>query len=217
MHGSFSRTEPLPSERNGRGDRRPTRGCATPLAYASHIVDTIVNDQRLSGIIRSPNLVEDALRIALADGLTGRRLRLGEIDARSFAIRALDSLRVILGASKRTLDAVELHQLEAATIAASGRLFSSKLGRRLFTIDVARLEPTPRMIDAAVIDTHGRRHVVRIEACSNDAQRVDLGRVIASHANRKLGLHAPRVHLFSLRDGRLRSFTFAENIERAAA
>jgi hypothetical protein len=176
-----------------------------------------VNDQRLSGIIRSPNLVEDALRIALADGLTGRRLRLGEIDARSFAIRALDSLRVILGASKRTLDAVELHQLEAATIAASGRLFSSKLGRRLFTIDVARLEPTPRMIDAAVIDTHGRRHVVRIEACSNDAQRVDLGRAIASRANRKPGLHAPRVHLFSLRDGRLRSFRFAEKIERAVA
>jgi hypothetical protein len=188
-----------------------TGGIATSYRHSD------MNDQRLSLIVRSPGLVEAAIRSALADALAARRMRLGEIDARSFGNRALEKLEASLDSSARSLDALDRHQLEAATIAAAGRFFSSKLGRRIFTIDVARLERTPPSIDASVRDTHGRRHAVRIETCASDAQRVELGREISARANRRPGLHDPRVHLFSLRDGRLRSFTFAERVARVAA
>jgi len=176
-----------------------------------------MNEQRLAFLFRSPRLVEAAVRAALADALAVRRMRLGEIDARSFGNRALEMLGTEIRKNGRHTDALGLHQLEVETVRAAARLFSSKLGRRLLTIESDRLEAPGADFDASVRDPRGRLHVVRIEAASNNEERVNLGRRLAERTSSPQALHAPRIHLFSLRDGRLRSFTFAARSSRKIA
>ena len=176
-----------------------------------------MTDQRLAFLFRSPQVVEAAVRAALVEALTIRRLRLGEIDARTFGNRTLEKLRRRLDREPKHLDALGMHELEVETVRAAARFFSSKIGRRLLTIEPERLEAARRGCDATVKDAHGRLHVVRIETLSNDDDRVTLGRRLADLVAPARGLYAPRVHLLSLRDGRLRSFTFAERASRAAA
>lgn len=172
-----------------------------------------MDDRRLAYLFRSPLIVEGAVRAALADALTVRRMRFAEIDARTFGNRALAFLR---GSLRRAqpLDELAGHELEVATVHAASRFFASKLARRLFTIESTRLAMAPPEADAAVQDTRGRLHIVRIESCANDDQRVRLGRRLATLNFASRSLHVPCVHLFSLRDAKLRSFTFSEDSAR---
>jgi hypothetical protein len=176
-----------------------------------------MNEQRLAFLFRSPQIVEAAVRAALADALAVRRMRLGDIDARSFGNRALELLGAEIQKRGRHTDALGLHQLEVETVRAAARFFSSKLGRRLLTIESDRLEAPRSDFDASVRDAHGRLHVVRIEATSNNEERVQLGRHLAERTSSLQALHAPRIHLFSLRDARLRSFTFPAASSRKIA
>ncbi len=176
-----------------------------------------MNEQRLAFLFRSPQIVEAAVRAALADALAVRRMRLGEIDARSFGNRALEMLAAELRKNGRHTDALGRYELEVETVRAAARFFSSKIGRRLLTIESVRLEAAGPDFDASVRDRHGRLHVVRIEATSNNEERVKLGRRLAERAASPRALHAPGIHLFSLRDGRLRSFAFAARSSRKVA
>jgi hypothetical protein len=142
---------------------------------------------------------------------------LGEIDARSFGNRALEMLGAALRQDGRLTDALGRYELEVETVRAAARLFSSKIGRRLLTIESDRLEAAGSDFDVSVRDGHGRLHVVRIEAAANNEDRVKLARRLAERTSLPKALHAPGVHLFSLRDGRLRSFTFAARSSRKIA
>jgi hypothetical protein len=175
-----------------------------------------MDDRRLAYLFRSPTIVESAVRAALADALTVRRMRLAEVDARTFGNRALAFLRDSHELAQ-PLDELAGHELEVATVHAASRFFASKLARRLFTIESARLAAAPPGADAAVRDSRGRLHIVRIETCASDDQRVRLGKRLATLGDASRALHAPCVHFFSLRDAKLRSFTFAESSARGAA
>jgi hypothetical protein len=174
-----------------------------------------MNEQRLSFLFRSPQIVESAVRAALAQSLTARRCGGGEIDARTFGNRTLDALRTELSRSHESYDMLAKHELDVVAVRASSRFFSSRLGRRLLTIDPGRFEPAAMDYDAAVRDEHGRLHVVRIEVADGDQGRVELGRRLMQTADERPSLHEPRVHLYSLRDARLRSFTFGRRARAA--
>jgi ribosomal protein S18 acetylase RimI-like enzyme len=170
-----------------------------------------MNEQRLSFLFRSPEIVESAVRAALGQTLAVRRYGGGEIDARTFGNRTLDELRAELGRRGECYDALGKYELDVVAVRAASRFFSSGIGRRLLTI-----EPAHDECDAAVRDEHGRLHVVRIEVASNDERRVELGRRLTRYAEARPSLHAPRVHFYSLRDARLRSFTFGRRSAAAA-
>ncbi len=169
-----------------------------------------MDDRRLAYLFRSPMIVEGAVRAALADALAVRRMRLADVDARTFGNRALAFLRGSLERAQ-PLDELAGHEMQVATVQAASRFFASKLARRLFTIESARFATAPPGADAAILDSRGRFHIVRIEAWANDDERVRLGRSLAALGKTSRSLHAPRVHFFSLRDAKLRSFTFSED------
>ncbi len=170
-----------------------------------------MNDDRLAFILRSPELVERAVRAALSALFATRALHAGSLEPHAFGNVALEALDAALAAERRTLDAVGRHEIQGATLRAAARFAGSKLARRLFALPAERFGTPPPHADALVYDARGRVHVVRIEACADQAARLGAARRISAalpaDAQR---LADPMIHLFSLRDGRLRSFRISE-------
>lgn len=166
-----------------------------------------VNEDRLAFILRSPELVERAVRAALARVQAARGLRGEAIDVHAFGNVALEALDGLLFAEGRSLDAVARHEIHGATLRAAARFGRSALARRLLALPAERFGPPPPRADAFVYDERQRVHVVRIEAYAVQAARLEEARRIAATLPAGLpGLHEPAIHMFSLRDGRLRSF-----------
>jgi hypothetical protein len=170
-----------------------------------------VNDDRLSFILRSPELVERAVRAAFSAVFAARGLRAGSLEPHAFGNVALEALDAALAAERRTLDAVGRHEIQGATLRAAARFGGSKLARRLFALPAERFGKAPPHADALVYDQRKRVHAVRIEAFADQAARLGAARSIAAALPAEAQLLAPPViHFFSLRDGRLRSFRICE-------
>lgn len=176
-------------------------------------------EERLAFILRSPDVIERSVRAALHSSLAVRTSRSKSPDVRTFGNRALEALDVALTSERPTLDAIERHELQAATLRAGARFVRSKLARRLFELPPARFAEAPPQADVAVRDEGGHLHVVRLEATATLAQRAQTARAIAGALRTgAIPLRPPAVHLFSLRDGRLRSFgEFATNARPQSA
>jgi len=174
-----------------------------------------MNDERLAFILRAPALVERAVRGALREALRSRRYRSGALEVRAFANAALGELERIAEGKRIDLDALARLELKNATVAAAGCFASSAAARRLFALPVGRLRAAPAECDAALLDARGCSHVVRLELVASGAARAELaakiGRALPRpKGNEKENEVAARVHLLSLRDGKLRSFGAAE-------
>jgi hypothetical protein len=169
-----------------------------------------VNDDRLSFILRSPELVERAVRSAFATLLAARGLRAAALEPHAFGNVALAALDTALADERCFLDAVGRHEIQGATLRAAARFGRSALARRLFALPADRFRSAPPDADALVRDERGREYSVRIEALADQAARLEVARKIAATlpagAQR---LRAPAILLYSLRDGRLRSFRIA--------
>ncbi len=176
-----------------------------------------VNDDRLSFILRSPELVERAVRAALARVQAARGLRDEAIDLHAFGNVALEALDGVLFEEGRSLDAIARHEVQGATLRAAARFGRSPLARRLFALPAARFGSPPPRADALVYDERKRAHAVRIEAYAGQAARLEEARRIAAALPAVVpSLEEPAIHMFSLRDGRLRSFRFANAGAQAA-
>jgi hypothetical protein len=166
-----------------------------------------VNDDRLSFILRSPEIVERSVRAAFSIALAARGLRGGSLEPHAFGNVALEALDAALAAERRALDAVGRHEIQGATLRAAAAFARSRLARRLFALPAERFGKAPPHADALVYDERKRLHVVRIEALADQAARLGAARRIAAAATAGVRpLADPMIHLFSLRDGRLRSF-----------
>jgi hypothetical protein len=178
----------------------------TTLVYAWRNV----NDDRLAFLLRSPEIVERSLRSAFAALLATRGLRSASLDPHALGNVALEALDAVLAGRRCKLDAVGRHEIQGATLRAAARFGSSALARRLFVLPADRFGTAPPQADALVFDERRRVHAVRIEALADQAARLDAARSIAdaipAHAAQ---LREPAIHLYSLRDGRLRSFRIA--------
>jgi hypothetical protein len=169
-----------------------------------------VNDDRLSFLFRSPELVERAVRAAFAILLAARGLRGAALEPHAFGNVALEALDAALASERRSLDAVGRHEIQGATLRAAARFGGSALARRLFALPAERFGAAPPQADALVFDERRRAHAVRIEAFADQAARLDAARKIAAAIPAQAPqLREPAIHLFSLRDGRLRSFRIA--------
>lgn len=169
-----------------------------------------VNDDRLSFILRSPELVERAVRSACTTLLAARGLCAASLEPHAFGNVSLAALDAALVAERCVLDAVGRHEIQGATLRAAARFGRSQLACRLFALPADRFGTAPPDADALVRDERGRAHCVRIEALADQAARLDAARKIAAAlpagAQR---LPEPAILLYSLRDGRLRSFRIA--------
>lgn len=164
-------------------------------------------DDRLAFIRRAPAIVEAIVRTAAREAIDARRTYDRVLDARDLANLALAELDCAVARLGVRLDGVGRYELAEATVRAATTLARSPLVRRLMRVPVARFRPTPEGADVALVDRAGNPHVVRIEAFSGDASRVTCAREIARTCARDTtSLRAPTIHLFSLRDGTLRSF-----------
>jgi hypothetical protein len=157
-------------------------------------------------MLRAPGLVEDAVRRAVRRWLAADVSSEEPLDARRLANLALFALGELLATEESTPDPVSRHELEGATLAAVSRFARSKLAKRLATLSHGHFAAAPPDADALVRDEHGGFHAVRLEATSRLADRVDVVHGVASAVRERGTLYEPSVHLFSLRDGRLRSF-----------
>jgi hypothetical protein len=169
--------------------------------------DRNVNDDRLSFILRSPRLVERAVRTAFAASLAVRGVRGASLEPHAFGNLALEALDAELAAERSPLDAVGRHEIQGAALRAAARIGRSALALRLFSLPAARFGRAPAHADALVYDERRRAHVVRIEAFADQAARLAAARRIAAALPREVSpLREPAIHLYSLRDGKLRSF-----------
>ncbi|GAC1491473.1 MAG: hypothetical protein NVS1B2_02960 [Vulcanimicrobiaceae bacterium] len=161
---------------------------------------------RLAFVREAPGFVERVVRVA-ARGCVDARCHDRSLDLRDVANVALGELDRALASERVRLDRVGRHELAEATMAAATTFARSPLARRLARVPSARFRPTPRGADAALVDRFGRLHLIRIEAFAGDAERVACARtIVADRPTDRTTLHVPTVHLFSLRDGKLRSF-----------
>jgi len=151
-------------------------------------------------MLRAPGLVEDAVRRAVRRWLAADVSSEEPLDARRLANLALFALGELLATEESTPDPVSRHELEGATLAAVSRFARSKLAKRLATLSHGHFAAAPPDADALGF------HAVRLEATSRLADRVDVVHGVASAVRERGTLYEPSVHLFSLRDGRLRSF-----------
>ncbi len=170
-----------------------------------------MDETTVTFIVRAPASIEAAVRATLRATLALRALRAAPIDPRSFANAALDEVERTMAEAGSARDAVARHEIKSATLRAAATFAASPLGRRLFRLPPQRIAGTlaPGTFDAVVRDRTGRLHGVRLEGCGNERVRADL-RARAALAAAHLPGDAERfVHLFSLRDGLLRSQTVA--------
>jgi len=161
----------------------------------------------LGFMLRAHGLVENAVRGAVRRWLAADLSSEERLDARRLANLALLALGELLATEESTPDPVSRHELEGATLAAVSRFARSKLAKRLASLPEKRFSAAPPDTDALVRNEHGGLHAVRLEATSRLADRVGVARSVASAVSAMGELRDPAVHLFSLRDGRLRSFT----------
>jgi hypothetical protein len=166
-----------------------------------------MNDDRLAFILRAPALVERVVRGTLREALRSRRYQSGALELRTFANAALSELERIALAKRLDLDAIGRLELQNATVSAAGCLASSAVARRLFSVPIERFRAAPAEIDAAVVDTQRRLHLIRVELVTGAAARTELASRIGRSLPEMARLSAPPLlHLMSARDGRLRSF-----------
>jgi hypothetical protein len=164
-------------------------------------------DDRLSFLLRTPALAEDAVREALRRALAMRRLRDEPLDVRTFSNLALQCLERRTRHAAVAADPVGRHELEAATLRAAACFGASPLARRLFRIPLARIAAGPRGADLTVRDARGRPHVVRLETFRGAEERLTaLDGIARASAPLAAGGTRPALHFFSLLDGSFRSY-----------
>ncbi len=162
---------------------------------------------RLAFIRQAPELVEEIVRATAREALETKRVYDRVLDIRDVANVALGQLERSRCVAVVGLDGVGRHELAEATVRAATAFARSPLARRLLRVPVARFRPTPQGADVALVDRNGDLHVVRIEAFRDDAARVGCVRdIVAASGHDRRALRVPAVHLYSLRDGKLRSF-----------
>lgn len=165
-----------------------------------------MNDDTLLPLLRAPAFVERALRKTLAEMLAIRRAIPGDCDARSFVKLALATSRTLRDRTIDSGDILARHELEAAIVRAAVYFASSPLGKRLRTIPIERIVASPPGIDLAVRDRFGRLHYVRLEIFPGTQARLEaVARAVRAMDDARLTTRAS-LHLFSLRDGTLRSY-----------
>jgi hypothetical protein len=160
----------------------------------------------LGFMLRAPGLVERAVRGAVRRWLAPDAPRVEPLDARRLANLALLALKELLASDESSPDPVARHELQGATLAAVSRFARSKLAERLAALPRRRFAAAPPAADALVLGESGALHAVRLEATARLADRVAVARSVATAVGDVRALREPAVHLFSLRDGRLRSF-----------
>lgn len=166
-----------------------------------------MNDDRLAFILRAPALVERVVRGALREALRSRRYQSGFLEVRAFANATLSELARLAEATRIDLDALGRLELQNAAVSAAGCFASSAAARRLFALPVGSFRAAPPDVDAALLDAAGRTHVVRLELVTGGAARAQLAATIGRSLPAPKGAGGPpRLHLVSLRDGKLRSF-----------
>jgi hypothetical protein len=173
-------------------------------------------DDRLTFILRTPSVVERAVREALRRALAARRLRDDPPDVRAFSNLALLALERRTRESPGRTDPVGRHELEAATLRAAACFAASGLARRLFRIPPQRLAPGPRGADLAVRDAHGGVHLVRLETFRTAQERLAALDAVAKVAAAQPLRERPALHFFSLLDGTFRSYPSAAAAPMAA-
>ena len=164
---------------------------------------------KLNFMLRSPAIVEAAIRTAVCTWVEKRRLGAAALDPREFGSLALASLDREIEKERPTLDRVSRHELEGATLAVLGRFLQSKLAARLTAFPANRIEKKVPGSDLRLRDARGNTHVIRFETAADAQQRIELARRVSNAAGAEKHLRQPSVHLFSLRDGRLRSYAGA--------
>lgn len=162
---------------------------------------------KLNFMLRSPAIVESAIRASVCEWVEKRRLGGSPIDPREFGSLALAALEREMEDERRPLDRVSRHELEGATLAVLGRFLQSKLAKRLAAFPSSRIEQKSPGSDLRLRDSRGNVHVIRFETAADAQARIELARSVSRGAAGKgTQLRQPSVHLFSLRDGRLRSY-----------
>ena len=164
---------------------------------------------KLNFMLRSPAIVEAAIRAAVCEWVEKRRLGAAPIEPREFGSLALASLERGMENERRPLDRVSRHELEGATLAVLGRFLQSKLAQRLAAFPSSRIEQKSPGSDLRLRDARGNVHVIRFETALDAQERIELARRISQKAGSAAHLRQPSVHLFSLRDGKLRSYAGA--------
>jgi len=173
----------------------PMLGVGVALALLAHRVPTVVRANAVAA------------------------LALGMLDARAFAHDVIETLSSAVEAERAPLDRLGRHELEGAALAAAARFLRSKLAARLAALPDERLSKGKGELDIVIADEKGRRHLVRLEAAATLADRTIVDRAVAAALPGEAALQQPAVHLFSLRDGKLRSFALgahAAHIPHAA-
>jgi hypothetical protein len=166
-----------------------------------------MNDERLAFILRAPALVERVVRGTVREALRSRRYRSGPLDVRTFATAALSELDRIALDRRGDVDALGRLELQNATVSAAGCFASSAVARRLFSVAHDRYRAAPPEADAVLSDGRGSWHAVRLELLAGADARLHVARAVArAAASLRRDYNACQVHLFSLRDGRLRSY-----------
>ncbi len=173
----------------------------------------------LEFMLRRPRLVESSVRAALTRSLSRKAAGADLLDARAFAHDVIETLSSAVEAERAPLDRLGRHELEGAALAAAARFLRSKLAERLAALPDERLYKGTGELDIVIADEKGRRHLVRLEAAATLADRIIVARAVAAALPGEAALQQPAVHLFSLRDGKLRSFALgahAAHIPHAA-